>query len=74
MKRYTGENIELRRKQLKITQDELCIKILISKTRYYRCVKSNNFTLNEIDLIAKVLKVPPCNLVYSRLSFESPFN
>lgn len=73
MKRYTAENIETRRRQLKMTQEELCLKIFVSKSKYHRCLKSNNFTLAEIDLIAEVLKTSPCDLVFSRYVLKNPY-
>lgn len=71
--RKTAENIEIRRKQLNLTQREFCIKILMSESKYHRCIKSNNFTLSEIDLIAKVLKTPPSVLAFSNFVLKVPF-
>ena len=73
MKRYTAENIEIRRKQLKISREEFCIKILMSKSKYYRCLKKNDFSLSEIDLIAKVLKTSASQLAYSKFVLGTSF-
>lgn len=71
--RKTAENIEIKRRQLNLKQSELCAKILMSESKYRRCIKNNNFTLNEIDLIAKVLKTSPSVLAYSSFVLKVPF-
>lgn len=54
------EVINEERKKARLTVDELCEIIGISRAAYYRKIKGKSeFTLREIEAICKALKIRP---------------
>ena len=65
-----AENIELKRKQLNMTQDELCARCHLSKPNYHVKLKNpGEFRLRELKRIADVLNFPLKKLIFSEIVF-----